>query len=109
MASTRKICIVVNSRANYGRIKSVLEAIRARDDLELQLIVGASALLYRFGNVLTRNAQLVALGQVVVHAGVTIGRRCGTHCHQFLHDLIHLPHLLDNVPDLIGALVLRLH
>lgn len=47
----KKICIVVNSRANYGRIKSVLSAIKARDDLELQLIVGASALLYRFGNV----------------------------------------------------------
>jgi UDP-N-acetylglucosamine 2-epimerase len=47
----RKICIVVNSRANYGRIKSVLTAIQSRDDLELQLIVGASALLYRFGNV----------------------------------------------------------
>ena len=47
----RRVCVVVNSRANYGRIKSVLTAVRARPDLELQLIVGASALLYRFGNV----------------------------------------------------------
>jgi UDP-hydrolysing UDP-N-acetyl-D-glucosamine 2-epimerase len=47
----RKICVVVNSRANYGRIKSVLKAVQAHPDLELQLIVGASALLYRFGNV----------------------------------------------------------
>lgn len=47
----RKICVVVNSRANYGRIKSVLRAIQAHPDLELQLIVGASALLYRFGNI----------------------------------------------------------
>ena len=46
----RKVCVVVNSRANYGRIKSVLQAIQAHDLLELQLIVGASALLYRFGN-----------------------------------------------------------
>lgn len=45
----RRICIVVNSRANYARIKSVLLAVRAHPDLELQLIVGASALLYRFG------------------------------------------------------------
>ncbi len=51
MVRPRRICIVVNSRANYGRIKSVLRAVRDRDDLELQLIVGASALLYRFGNV----------------------------------------------------------
>ncbi|MBU4460259.1 MAG: UDP-N-acetylglucosamine 2-epimerase (hydrolyzing) [Verrucomicrobia bacterium] len=48
----RKVCIVVNSRANYGRIKSVLTAICARSDLRLQLVVGASALLHRFGKVI---------------------------------------------------------
>ncbi len=47
----RKICIVVNSRANYGRIKTVMSAVQDHPDLELQLIIGASALLYRFGNV----------------------------------------------------------
>jgi UDP-hydrolysing UDP-N-acetyl-D-glucosamine 2-epimerase len=47
----KKVCIVVNSRANYGRIKTVMRAIQDHPDLELQLIVGASALLYRFGNV----------------------------------------------------------
>ena len=47
----RKVCVIVASRANYGRIKSVLQAIKDHPDLELQLIVGASALLYRFGQV----------------------------------------------------------
>lgn len=47
----KKICIVVNSRANYGRIKSVLEAVESHPGLQLQLVVGASALLFRFGNV----------------------------------------------------------
>ena len=47
----RKVCIVVNSRANYGRIRSVMQAVQAHPELELQLILGASALLYRFGNV----------------------------------------------------------
>jgi UDP-hydrolysing UDP-N-acetyl-D-glucosamine 2-epimerase len=47
----RKVCVVVNSRANYGRIKSVLGAVSAHPALELKLIVGASALLWRFGNV----------------------------------------------------------
>jgi len=47
----RKVCVVVNSRANYGRIKSVLHEINKHPGLELYLIVGASALLYRFGNV----------------------------------------------------------
>lgn len=47
----RKVCIVVNSRANYGRIKSVLTAIKSHPSLELFLVIGASALLARFGNV----------------------------------------------------------
>ena len=47
----RKVCVVVNSRANYGRIKSVLRAVQDHPDLELKLIAGASALLWRFGNV----------------------------------------------------------
>ena len=47
----RKVCVVVNSRANYGRIKSVLSAVKNHSDLDLSLIVGASALLWRFGNV----------------------------------------------------------
>jgi UDP-hydrolysing UDP-N-acetyl-D-glucosamine 2-epimerase len=46
----RKVCVVVASRANYGRIKTVLEAIRDHPALELQLIVSASALLSRFGS-----------------------------------------------------------
>jgi UDP-hydrolysing UDP-N-acetyl-D-glucosamine 2-epimerase len=48
--SPRKVCVVVASRANYGRIKTVLEAIRAHPALELQLVVSASALLSRFGS-----------------------------------------------------------
>jgi len=48
----RKVCVVVNSRANYGRIKSAMAAIDVHPQLELQLIVGASALLYRFGMVI---------------------------------------------------------
>ncbi len=47
----RKVCIVVNSRANYARIKSVMRAVQRHNSLELQLVVGASALLYRYGNV----------------------------------------------------------
>ena len=47
----RKICVVVGSRANYGSIKSAMRAIKAHPDLQLQLVVGASALLDRFGSV----------------------------------------------------------
>jgi len=48
----RKICIVVGSRANYSSIKSVMCAVRATPELKLQLVVGASALLDRFGSVI---------------------------------------------------------
>ncbi|MGI9098587.1 MAG: UDP-N-acetylglucosamine 2-epimerase [Solirubrobacteraceae bacterium] len=46
----RKVCVVVASRANYARIKSVLAAIKAHPDLELQIVAGASTLLERTGN-----------------------------------------------------------
>lgn len=49
MSDKRKICIVVASRANYGRIKATMKAINEHQDLELQLVVGASALLQRYG------------------------------------------------------------
>ena len=47
---TRKICVVVTARPSYSRIRSVLEATREHPDLELQLVVAASALLDRYGN-----------------------------------------------------------
>jgi UDP-hydrolysing UDP-N-acetyl-D-glucosamine 2-epimerase len=48
---SRKIAVVVTARPSYARIKTVLQAIKDHDDLELQLVVAASALLERYGNV----------------------------------------------------------
>ena len=45
----KKIFVVINNRANYARIKSVMQAILEHEDLHLQVAVGASALLHRFG------------------------------------------------------------
>ena len=47
----RKVCVVVGSRANYSSIKSAMRAVEAHPELELQLVVGASALLDRYGSV----------------------------------------------------------
>jgi len=47
----RKICFVVNSRANYARIKTAILACMDHQDLDTIVIVGASGVLYRFGNV----------------------------------------------------------
>lgn len=61
----RKICVVITARPSYSRVRSLLEAIRARPDLELQLVVAASALLDRYGNAY----------QVIEQEGFRIDRR----------------------------------
>jgi UDP-hydrolysing UDP-N-acetyl-D-glucosamine 2-epimerase len=45
----RKVCVVVGSRANYSSIKSAMRAIQEHPQLALQVVVGASALLDRYG------------------------------------------------------------
>jgi UDP-hydrolysing UDP-N-acetyl-D-glucosamine 2-epimerase len=48
----KRVCVVVGSRANYSSIKTAMRAIRTHAQLDLQLVVGASALLDRYGTVL---------------------------------------------------------
>ena len=48
--SARKVCVVVTARPSYSRIRSALKAVNEHPDLELQLVVAASALLDRYGN-----------------------------------------------------------
>ena len=46
----RKVCVLVTARPSYARIKSALQAIKDHPDLELVLVVAASALLERYGH-----------------------------------------------------------
>jgi UDP-hydrolysing UDP-N-acetyl-D-glucosamine 2-epimerase len=46
---SRKVCVVVTARPSYSRIKTALQAIKQHPDVELQLVVAASALLDRYG------------------------------------------------------------
>ena len=62
---SRKICVVITARASYARIRSVLKAVRSHPDLELQLVVAASALLDRYGNA----------DRVMIDEGFEIDRR----------------------------------
>ncbi len=48
----RSVCVVVTARPSYSRIRSVLKAIHQHPDLQLQLVVAASALLPRYGRVI---------------------------------------------------------
>lgn len=48
--SKRRIAVVITARPSYSRVKTVLQAIKSHPDLELQLVVAASALLDRYGS-----------------------------------------------------------
>lgn len=50
MIDTRKIAVVITARPSYSRVKTVLTAIKKHPNLELQLIIAASALLDRYGS-----------------------------------------------------------
>lgn len=47
----RKICLVLTSRGNYAKMRSVIEHISAEPSLQLQLIVGGGALLQKYGDI----------------------------------------------------------
>ena len=61
----RKICVVVTARPSYSRIRTALKAVNEHPDLELQLVVAASALLDRYGNAI----------QAIERDGFTISHR----------------------------------
>ncbi|MGH7871736.1 MAG: UDP-N-acetylglucosamine 2-epimerase [Candidatus Binatia bacterium] len=44
----RKICVVLVDRANYGRLKPVMQAIQAHPLLQLQVLAGGTMVLERF-------------------------------------------------------------
>ena len=48
----KRICVVVSSRANYSSIKSAMKAIDSHKGLDLILLVGASAIIDRYGSVI---------------------------------------------------------
>lgn len=58
MKNKKKICVAINNRANYARVKSLLIEIKKNKNFELQILLGASAILSRFGeldNILKRD------------------------------------------------------
>lgn len=47
----RKICFVITSRIHYSRNKLVLEKLRDNPEVELQIVIGGSAIIDRYGMV----------------------------------------------------------
>lgn len=50
----RKVCFVITNRIHYARQQLLLEQLRSDPDIELQLIVGGSALLDKYSNIIPR-------------------------------------------------------
>lgn len=48
----RKVCVCLTSRGNYAKMKAVMRLIEEHPDLELQVIVGGSLILEKYGKVL---------------------------------------------------------
>jgi UDP-hydrolysing UDP-N-acetyl-D-glucosamine 2-epimerase len=48
VTARRKVCVVLVDRANYGRLKPVMVAIRDRPELQLQVICAGTMVLERF-------------------------------------------------------------
>jgi UDP-hydrolysing UDP-N-acetyl-D-glucosamine 2-epimerase len=62
----RHVVVVVTSRANYARVKSAMIAIHNHPSLDLQVIVGASAVEDRYGSVVRfiQSDALKIVGQI---------------------------------------------
>ncbi len=97
----RKICIVLGSRANYASIKSAMEAIQKHPKLELAVVVGASALLDRYGsavNTIEKDGFVPAARVYMLIEGetpLTMAKSTGM-------GLLELPMVFDQIrPDIV--------
>lgn len=52
MNKKRKICFVITSKIHYGRSVLLLQELKKHPEVELQIVVGASAILSNYGDVL---------------------------------------------------------
>ncbi|MBW1697314.1 MAG: UDP-N-acetylglucosamine 2-epimerase (hydrolyzing), partial [Deltaproteobacteria bacterium] len=47
----RRICIILTTRGNYAKMRSVIDHVLADSELELQLVIGGGALLHKYGDI----------------------------------------------------------
>ena len=50
----KKVCVVLIDRANYGRLKPVMEAVRDSPQLEIQVLAAGTMVLWMLSYVLWR-------------------------------------------------------
>ena len=103
----RRVCVVVTARPSYARIKSVMEAVRDHPDLELQLVVGASALLERYGQVVDVIRADGFEPDAVVYM-VVEGENLVTTAKSTGHGVVELATIFDNLrPDVVVSVADR--
>jgi UDP-hydrolysing UDP-N-acetyl-D-glucosamine 2-epimerase len=103
----KKVCVVVTARPSYSRIKTALREISNHPDLELQLVVAASALLDKYGNPIAfieKDGFKPAAKVYMVLEGenlVTMAKTTGL-------GLLELPTVFDNLqPDIVVTIADR--
>lgn len=97
----RKVCVVITARPSYSRIKTVLQAIQSHPDLQLQLIVGASALLERYGEVVNVIRRDGFVPDAVVYM-VLEGENLITTAKSTGLGVVELATIFDNIrPDVV--------
>lgn len=97
----RKVAAIVTSRASYARIRSALLAIRDSPELELQLILGGSVLLDKYGTAV----EVVEADRLPITARVYMvleGENLPTMAKTTAIGMLELATLFDNLkPDVV--------
>jgi UDP-hydrolysing UDP-N-acetyl-D-glucosamine 2-epimerase len=103
----RKICVVITARPSYARIKTVLEAVKSHPQLTLQLVVGASALLERYGPAIDIIRADGFQPDAVVHM-VVEGENLVTTAKSTGLGVVELATIFDNLkPDMVVSVADR--
>ena len=107
MSVRRRVCVVITARPSYARIKTVMEAVRNHPGLELQLVVGASALLERYGPVVDVIRADGFEPDAVVYM-VVEGENLVTTAKSTGHGVVELATIFDNLkPDVVVSVADR--
>ena len=61
----KKICIVITTRGNYAKMKSVIREIRKTDSLKLQLILGGSVILEKYGRIMDSLEEQIPVDRII--------------------------------------------
>lgn len=97
----RKICVITGTRANYGRLKTIMNEIINHEELELKLIVTGMHLIPEFGYTVTEIEKdgYIIDARVDMHLSSDTG---ASMCKSLGLGLIGLTQAIENIqPDII--------